>query len=388
MFRALSLIISGISAENLEKDEASVEIQAKFPEKERIEPQAAINIYTMKKFYVFGDVHFSSINQWHYDAGENFIKWFEEHDFGDPSEIEAAFVGDIAERDTNPGNVVEQMDRLFNSASRKFRKTYVGMGNHDKKLYHDAEQHSLKFLGNKPNVEVIEEPTAITTPNGFKLLMLPWVRTNGLTIGDYYSRLDPKLKNDSYDVLVGHWNIKEEKGLAWMKEGVDISGFNTKMFAIGHIHNRIRDEYVGSVFPNNVSEQDGKKKGYKVLDENRKETFEEMPCFLEYVTVKCGEPVPERKPNCAYSYVVSDCDSMAQAREQYPDIVIRSIERKATAIQNNSQLTMSREGNNKLLKSPTEAFNDMIKENGLQLGRKTYNLVVKMLAEKETAEKE
>lgn len=127
----------------------------------------------MSKVLCFGDVHFSSINAWNYKAGEYFIDWFEHENFGNKDDIEMIFVGDIAERDVNPGNVVDQMWRLFASASSKAKAVYVVCGNHDKKLYHDIEQHSLKFLTNLPNVHVFEKETELVTENGYNVLVLP-----------------------------------------------------------------------------------------------------------------------------------------------------------------------------------------------------------------------
>lgn len=342
----------------------------------------------MSKICSFGDVHFSSINQWNSEAGENFIDWFDKEDFGPKDETELVFVGDIAERDTNPGDVIDQMYRLFNLASKKAKHVYVCMGNHDKKLYHDKEQHSLKFLSNFPNITVYETETAITTENGYKVLMLPWQRmVDGITLHDYYNTSLPKeLTDTEYDLVVGHWNIKEEKGLQWMQEGVDLKKFKTKSFAIGHIHLRTRDEYVGSVFPNSVAEQnDCYPRGYKVY-ENGKESFVEMPRFLKYVTIKYGESIPEREPNCAYAYVISECNTEAEAKEKYPEIQVRGIERPASTARNidvNSveSSELSSITTNYITDLPN-AFCDFIKETGTTLSRPTFTLIKNLLAEK------
>ena len=79
----------------------------------------------MKKIVSFGDIHFSSIQEWSYEAGEHFIEWFENTDFGPKEELEFLFAGDIGQKDVNPGKVIDQMDRLFNSASKKSKWTHI-----------------------------------------------------------------------------------------------------------------------------------------------------------------------------------------------------------------------------------------------------------------------
>ncbi|MEE3440581.1 metallophosphoesterase, partial [Ruminococcus sp.] len=192
----------------------------------------------MSKVLCFGDVHFSSINAWNYKAGEYFINWFEQENFGNKDDIEMIFVGDIAERDVNPGNVVDQMWRLFASASSKAKAVYVVCGNHDKKLYHDIEQHSLKFLTNLPNVHVFEKETELVTENGYNVLVLPWQAKSaeGITLHDYYNKLSENYKDKTYDIITGHWNIKETTGPAWAQDGVDLTNFHANCYAIGHIH--------------------------------------------------------------------------------------------------------------------------------------------------------
>lgn|SRR5574344_42931 len=341
----------------------------------------------MKKLFIFGDVHLSAINRWNFDAGNNFINWFKNENFGNKADNEVVFVGDIAERDTNPGDVIEQMDRLFSIASEKFSHVYICMGNHDTKKYHDVQQHSLKFLNNKENTDVIENEAEIITKNEFDMLVLPWKRVDNMTLADYYNTKLPKeMYTKNYDVMIGHWNIKEDKGMEWMREGVDIKLFNPKNFAIGHIHTRPRNEYIGSIFPNNISEQvPNQSRGYKVIDETKKESYVTMPNFLEYVTIKLGDPVPAQRDNCAYAYIISDCDSIAQAEEKYPGLNIRNIERKETALNANAELTADKNSTNitTFIGKPTVALDEMIKENDMHLSRKTYNLVKTMLEEKE-----
>lgn len=337
----------------------------------------------MSKVLCFGDVHFSSINAWNYKAGEYFINWFEQENFGNKDDIEMIFVGDIAERDVNPGNVVDQMWRLFASASSKAKAVYVVCGNHDKKLYHDIEQHSLKFLTNLSNVHVFEKETELVTENGYNVLVLPWQAKSaeGITLHDYYNKLSENYKDKTYDIVTGHWNIKETTGPAWAQDGVDLTNFHANCYAIGHIHLRIRDEYVGSIFPNSIAEQnDSYPRGYKVY-ENGVETFEPLPRFLKYVTVKLGEELPAEETNCSYAYIVTECNTEVEAKERYPEACIKGIERVPTRITTSTQVNA--DGNtvdisqfsNTYISDLPKAFAEMIKESGITVSRSTYSLV-------------
>ena len=336
----------------------------------------------MSKILCFGDVHFSSINQWNYQAGENFIEWFSKENFGSKDDIEMLFVGDITERDVNPGNVVDQMWRLFSIASQKAKSVHVVCGNHDKKLYHDVEQHSFKVLTNLPNVHVYEKETEVITDNGYKMLILPWQAKSaeGITLHDYYNNLSKDYQNNVYDIVAGHWNIKETTGPAWAQDGVDLKGFNAHCYAIGHIHLRIRDEYIGSIFPNSIAEQnDSYPRGYKVYEDG-KERFELLPRFLKYVTVKLGEPLPVEEPNCSYAYIITDCNTEVEAREKYPDVYIKGIERLPNRINERTQvladgsLDISQLSISYLSDLPN-AFSNMIRESGITVSRSTYALV-------------
>jgi DNA repair exonuclease SbcCD nuclease subunit len=342
----------------------------------------------LSKILCFGDVHFSSINAWNFQAGEHFIDWFTNEDFGNKDDIEMIFVGDIAERDVNPGNVVDQMWRLFSSASSKAKAVYVVCGNHDKKLYHDIEQHSLKFLTNLPNVYVFEKETELVTENGYNVLVLPWQAKSaeGITLHDYYNKLSENYKDKTYDIVTGHWNIKETTGPAWAQDGVDLTNYHAKCYAIGHIHLRLRDEYIGSIFPNSIAEQnDSYPRGYKVY-ENGTESFIRIPRFLKYVTLKLGEELPEEDKNCAYSYIITDCNTEVEAKERYPNINIKGIERVPTRITTSTEVGTEdgtvdiSQFSNSYISDLPKSFAEMIKESGITVSRATYSLVRSVIA--------
>lgn len=336
----------------------------------------------MKKFYEFGDIHFSSINPWSQLVGDKFIDWFDKTDFGDKDDIEIGFAGDIAERDVNPGKVVDQIDRLFNIASNKFKHVYVTVGNHDKKLYHDVEQHSLYFLENKKNVTVVDKMQELKSQNGFDILFMPHQRFDNIELTDYYNALPDTVYNKSYDIVFGHWAIKNEKGLDYMKKGVDITKFkDVKSFAIGHVHLRVMPEYLGSIWPNSTVEYDtNRPHGYKVLDEDRKESFVEFPEFLAYKEINLGDSVTDN-PDTVTVYTVKNCNSMLEAVSKYPNLYIKDIERPQSST---SDLELSTDTVKSVaigyINDIPKAFDDMIKETNMTIGRPVYSLCKKLLS--------
>lgn len=290
----------------------------------------------MKRLLGFGDVHFSAMNPWNIRAGENFLKWFDNQNFGPQEETESIWAGDIAEKDINPGIVIDQMHRLFNSCKKKFKHTYIVVGNHDKKLYHDVLQYSLMFLKHDPAFTVINKPQAITSTNNFKILALPHLHateTGSLSLSDYYTKYiaEQVPQNSDWDVVCGHWNIQESDSEGFMSDGVDISPLKGKVncWMLGHIHKRVREEYLGSIWPNKYDEQDSPNpRGYKAYCDDGTYTNIPFPEFLHYENIKFGDEVPEQKTDCEYVYCITNCSSEILAKEKYPNINIRGIERK------------------------------------------------------------
>lgn len=329
----------------------------------------------MKKLVRFGDIHFSALNTWNIDAGERFLKWFEKEDFGDKQDLELCLAGDISEKDTNPGIVIDQMIRFFNLCKQKFSKTYVCLGNHDRKLYHGEEQHNCMFLRNDQDICIIEQETSLVTPNGFEVLFLPHKKVeNFVSLSKYYTDKAQELmslsKNGIYDTIVGHFQIKSNTGKFSFLEGVDISKYKTHSWSIGHIHIRIDEKYLGSVWPNNVDEQNTKlPRGYKVLDENKVDTHVCIPTdFLEYKTIKFGQDL-ESDGNVVYT--IEDAPSVKEAEEKYNSFNVRQISHMSQVsvdtdaeIEKSSLLDVQRDYK--------KLFDDMIRELNIDVSRSIY----------------
>lgn len=332
----------------------------------------------MKKFLSFGDVHLSFIRPWSKEAGDNFINWFEQQNFGPKEDIEIAFAGDITEKDVNPGDVIAQSYRLFRAASQKAKMVYVCSGNHEVKLYHQKKSSALKFLTEAfDNIKVFEQEEMFTSANGFRVLMLPYQKRDDLVFEDHYTDYIKTIEDKNFDIIMGHWNMAEPTKKGFLSFGVDVTGLKANCWALGHIHSRYRKEYIGSVFPNNSDEQYSKyPRCYKVLDEERKYSEVSLPEFLHYGEIKYGDAVPAEIPNCISVWTVLNAPTETAAYEKYPTLHIKGIGKTEGAdfsqvASDDTDLSVSR--------SLWELFNEMIDETGIKLDRMTYGICKTLL---------
>jgi DNA repair exonuclease SbcCD nuclease subunit len=328
----------------------------------------------MNKFITIGDLHFSS-RLWWPEVGEKFLKWFEEYDFGAKNNIEALFLGDITDKDVNPGDVIDIVCRLANICQQKFSKTYFLTGNHDMKLFTGKLQYSIKFLRNFPFIHVIDKEEIIMTPNGFKFIALPYQRIEKTTLEEYYSEhLDESFYNTKADVIVGHVAAKEPNSFF---NGVDFSKFATKELSLGHIHSRFersiyKKSYNGSIAPFKISEDESGDlprviKEYSVGKEMREI---EIPRFLKYETIKYPDKIQITNDNITRIYTVSDCKNKNIAESYYDGFFIKGVEKQK------DESTMATAGEKaKIFASKMDAFKEMIKENNMNVSRKVYSYI-------------
>lgn len=269
--------------------------------------------------YVFGDIHLSSMNPWNNVVGEKFIEWFKifaEDVSKKDADANILWLGDITEKDVNPGDVIDQEYRIFDICSKNFNNVYVLMGNHDLKLYKQKAQHSLKFLRNIPKVVIIDKPTTFTI-NNTKIRALPHIRVEGQSLSDYYSNMR---FNEDVDLTVGHWNKIDPKHPNY--GGVDVSNMRTKMLCLGHIHTRIEDCYTGSIFANKYNEAG--ERVYKMFDNGKEVGSAKLPNFLDYRTIEYpNEPDTSADYYTTVVYDVEGVKSVQQAKIHYPNIYIR-----------------------------------------------------------------
>lgn len=331
----------------------------------------------MKKIYGIGDVHFSSMNKWNIEAGEHFLKWFEDWDPGKKEDCELFFAGDLSEKDVNPGIVVLQLTKLFNLCEKKFSHTWICMGNHEKKYFRGEEQHSLMFTNEYKSISVVEEISHIKTPNGFSVLVMPFFKnTMDKNLYKYYNNLEESYYNNHYDAIVGHWEIDGTVPFANETNSVNVDKLKSKSWFIGHIHTRVDDRYLGSVWPNNSKENESPlPRGIKVLNENREKDFIEFPTFLEYKHINIGDDI-EKDESKAVIYIVDNFD-MNKAKELYSGFHITPGRKK-------TEVVINKDVGNDYIKadmSYKEMFSKMVGDMGLKLTRPVYGKVMKILGE-------
>lgn len=316
--------------------------------------------------YIFGDLHLSAINPWNYDVGENFIKWFSNFTSSlkddDPHII---WLGDITEKDVNPGDVIDQEYRVFDICSKVFKSTTVIMGNHDIKLYRQKAQHSLKFLRNFNNVDVVDSPKTVNICNT-KIRILPHIRVQGQSLSDYYSNMK---FDDEVDLTVGHWNIYDPNNS--LLGGVKIDNMKSKNFCLGHIHTRISEEYTGSIFPNKVSEEG--ERVYKVFNNGKLIKEEKLPTFLKYEVIKYPDNVPQYNDTIVRVYTVLGLTNLTAAKSYYKNLYIRGVEPKKY----DNKTLISDEIF--LYKDNLQAYNDWLRETKYPISRKAAVIISNML---------
>lgn len=319
--------------------------------------------------YIFGDVHLSAMTPWIYEVGEKFISWFSNWcDTIKDDDPNILWLGDITEKDVNPGDVIDQEYRLFKKCSDVFNKTYVLIGNHDLKLYKSKAQHSLKFLRNLPNTYIIESPEEFIV-NGTSIRALPFMRVEGQSLIDYYSNM--RFDSD-VDLVVGHWNKTDKKNP--LIKGIDISNMRAKMFCLGHIHIRADSDYTGSIFPNKVNEEG--ERVYKIFDKGKLVDEVQLPIFLKYDTVTYPDKIVEPNDEAIHVYEVNGIKSLSAAQQQYPDKYIRGVK----TVKIDKEATTSYKSSDVFIyKNNIEAYNEFLRETKYPISRRASVLVNELL---------
>lgn len=318
-------------------------------------------------FYVIGDLHLSAMNEWSVEVGERVISWLQTFAADvakkddNPSIL---WLGDITEKDVNPGDVIDQEYRIFSICSKYFKTTYVLMGNHDLKLYKQKAQHSLKFLRNIPNVKVIDKPEVFTVC-GTKVRALPHLRVEGESLNDYYSKMR---FDEDVDLTVGHWNKIDPK--MPFAGGVRTDSLRTKMLCLGHIHTRTDSDYTGSVFPNKVNEAG--ERVYKVFDKGKLVEEVKIPTFLEYLTLTYPEKPAEHNDSIVRVYTIRGVSNLFAAKSYYIGLYIRKVEKKEI---DTKKTTDYKSSSIFTYESNLQAFNDWLKETHYPIERRAAAII-------------
>jgi DNA repair exonuclease SbcCD nuclease subunit len=329
----------------------------------------------MKQLYVLGDLHLNLRHEWSKKSFDLFFNWFDNLDLNcEKQDAELLLLGDVTDQAQIPGGVVSLLTNFYQIAEKKFARIYTLGGNHCQKLINDTVQHTTQFLEDRPNHTLIFKESIFVTDNGFEIVALPYQRC---VTDDYYSNELPSEFYEEHDILVGHVAIKEPKTFYG---GIDISKFNCKRFAFGHIHSRQglhAEKYTGSIMPFRVDEQDELAKLTRCMKvfslDGTMDREITIPPFCKYVNIKYGE---ERPPeyvktieDTVYICTITDCDKKLQVvKDEYSDYNIRAVVKPVTESNNNDGKQSI--VNNTFI-TPEEALDSWTKENNVILNRKT-----------------
>ena len=323
------------------------------------------------RLWGIGDVHLNTSKPWTREAGERFVSWFEEFDFGPPAETEAAFTGDVLDKDTMTGTVAAQLQRLFDACCSKFSTTYVVMGNHELKKRNELLQHPLMSIQNRKHVEVVTREAAVVTPLGFRVLFLPFRKDvpGYARVERYYDEERPFFDGE-YDAVVAHVAKKDD---FFYKDDVDVSSIKTRSWFLGHIHFRNDPDYLGSAYPNNALEE--KSKYPRCLKwVSKSETGQvPLPTFVEFAELKYPTEEPRVDPSRVTAYAVLDCPNLNLARERYPGSYVYKVVRE-------KRKEVEKQGKReKAFESFTDGWKDWYSNNREKVNRRVYAIVSKAL---------
>lgn len=338
---------------------------------------------SQKPLYAFGDIQFSSLNPWNEEAGNRFLAWFDRLPV--EPDAECILLGDLTEKDSNPGNVIRQLEILFQICQKKFKKTYAIVGNHDLKLYKERPQISFIFAKEKKGIEVVDSLSVVTTDNGYKVLFMPYLRLENNALNEYYSNLPEKYYNDSYDLMVGHFDKKSDSSI-FMQDGADISKIDTKYTMLGHIHIRWDMDYLGSIWPQKVSEQDTPHprvigRLYKQPDGSIVRDDLPIPTFIRYAEVQYPQPLPAQRDRAIMVWTVNNCPNIALAQSVYKNSHIRAVTNLKTEDQRSVDTTSA--DSSFVVTDFSSAFNQMITEQKIKVSRSAFSIINNLFAGKD-----
>jgi len=283
-----------------------------------------------------GDFHLQDNYLWSHELCENMISYLISAPYNTP-ENTAILLGDLTENQLNSGAVYEYLTRLFKGL--RFKKIIIVVGNHDIRKRSGKETVPYDFLRDDPRVYIASTPAEVLDIEGFKCLMLPhFLPTQARpSVNKYYSSL-----SGDYDFIFGH--VADET-VTIIPEGqrADLSKLNG-IKVLGHIHSRVSDHYIGSLYAGNIKEVDDTRAVW-LFDSNKVKTEVPLPIFVEYVNQTYPDPLLRTKAmTTVYTFYGADEGSI---REKYGDIYIRRIIRN---LDSNLKTNLSKTAQTTLLK--------------------------------------
>ncbi len=347
----------------------------------------------MKKLFVLGDMHFSGRRDWDHESFKNFINWFKNYEFGKYEDCELLQLGDVTEKAQNYGDTYALATEFFLCALSKFCKIYVIGGNHCEK--YDTEKNkeyfSTEFLTElSNNIKTIYKEEVFSVLGGkLSVLALPYKYT-AIPLDDYYNtKLPQDIYDDHYEIICGHEMIYDENFK--IAGGIDLKKFNYDHAVFGHIHNRFGNNasmYTGSIMPFRKSEEKTElPRCIKVYSEDNIELPEiVLPIFRQYHVVDFRQKNPilykKHSGQTVHVYEFINCVNDTIAFNKYPNVYVK----KSTAVSiDDIDIDIDDENFDKniLLEDDFTILEQMCKEQGINLKRKTKALLKELLTKNE-----
>jgi DNA repair exonuclease SbcCD nuclease subunit len=332
----------------------------------------------VSKIYFLGDLHFNDRNEWSIPSIEKFIEWF--HSLKIPPNSFLIQLGDVFDKAANYGITIKLVTQFFRIASEKFKQVYVLGGNHDFSFRKEHYQYATNYLKESfKNVQYVYDEMILEI-DGQQIGMLPFKKIPGKILDKYYSE---ELNEFFYncDIICGHIAIEENNTFFG---GININKFNPKTnFILGHIHTRNgpnRSFYTGSIMPFKINEANTEDPRCICVYDINKKSFDGdiyIPEILKFETAFFGDELYNTtKPDDGVIrlYTIKNCKHLHEAKTFYPKHYIYNVEKPIQV----SNITVSKQN---LLMTPEEAFNLMLKEQGIILKRKTMQVVKELLNE-------
>ena len=264
-----------------------------------------------------GDIHFRSDYAWFRDAIEKFLIWFKNWELNNANNI-LFLVGDLTHEEENGGIVLDYIERFF--SYNNFKETHITIGNHDYKRIKNLYQLSYEHLNRRPNVFIYKEFILINKEN-INIALLPYAYPsikNPKPFEEYSKNI--KENKSNIELIFGHVTDSDLFGSAEMVKGLNKVTSNV---CLGHIHQRLSKNYIGSVFPLNRKENG--ERYYRRYEKKDKKVImieERLPDFLEFVTINYGED-PIRSDDSVIVHEILNCPAQEIIYSKYQDVYIK-----------------------------------------------------------------
>ncbi len=307
---------------------------------------------------VLGDLHLRADYPWFVESAEHFLKWFDDWDLNN-QDNEIMLLGDLVERPVNGGIVVDFLERLYLYSD--FKRMHIIVGNHDFKRIDKKYQLAYDFLKRKSSVSIYEKKVDVNIQR-INCLLLPFITpTIDIPVPNkYYSDLYKK-RGFVSDVVFGH--IQDEN---FPGDGVKNIDKLAKYICLGHIHSRVHSNYIGSLYPNNYS-QNGQRyfRTYEKLNNSIIEEEHPLPIFLDFKIINYGDEVIKDKALTSV-YVIHGGPARNLMDSKYEGLHIKQYY-KATTRENKIKAKL-------VQRNTQEYFKDFIKHSDTTFNRNTIKI--------------